>query len=258
MCGENPAQSLSYRARKGSSPRVRGKRSPLESRDRDNGLIPACAGKTGRFYTRPGENRAHPRVCGENVGGTTTVGTGAGSSPRVRGKPTISRPRAPVTRLIPACAGKTSLSFDFSELSRAHPRVCGENSLPSQAGLTCPGSSPRVRGKPALADPRGLTAGLIPACAGKTHPINTFSSLRRAHPRVCGENQGHAAQLTLFVGSSPRVRGKPRLCRCAFWCSGLIPACAGKTPGRRERRSLSRAHPRVCGENREARRSPPR
>ena len=71
-------------------------------------------------------------------------------------------------RLIPACAGKTLDSADWSLDNRAHPRVCGENTVALRAMLPASGSSPRVRGKPPLTRERPREAGLIPACAGKT------------------------------------------------------------------------------------------
>ena len=70
-----------------------------------------------------------------------------GSSPRVRGKPDFETSPAYDARLIPACAGKTIAGFDESEVGRAHPRVCGENSPRSGTTGRARGSSPRVRGK---------------------------------------------------------------------------------------------------------------
>ena len=51
---------------------------------------------------------------------------------------------------------------------KAHPRVCGENTIFAPETPYTKGSSPRVRGKrlsPFVAD---LNERLIPACAGKT------------------------------------------------------------------------------------------
>ena len=66
---------------------------------------------------------------------------------------------------------------------------------------------------------------------------------------MCGEND-HVAQIAPAVaGSSPRVRGKPIVAPVEHDPPGLIPACAGKTGGRRETLRGEPAHPRVCGEN---------
>ena len=97
---------------------------------------------------------------------------------------------------------------------------------------------------------RSIALRLIPACAGKTPSCSSCASLRRAHPRVCGENCFNERCLGTSEGSSPRVRGKPGIKPLSMMLQGLIPACAGKTPVRDDSTAPGRAHPRVCGENR--------
>ena len=233
----------------GSSPRVRGKRGrrhrPLQHRR----LIPACAGKTVLCSHRMCPWEAHPRVCGENSLTEISSKLTTGSSPRVRGKPSLSIGNPRGDRLIPACAGKTRGHFPNRYSVRAHPRVCGENRLGLLGRVSIRGSSPRVRGKQPAGrqPPPGL--GLIPACAGKTRYGMDSQPLKRAHPRVCGENSFGLLAVAGVVGSSPRVRGKlpPMLRR--LLARGLIPACAGKTWNHSQIRCMTRAHPRVCGEN---------
>ena len=111
------------------------------------------------------------------------------------------------------------------------------------------GSSPRVRGKLAQAIYQAAPVRLIPACAGKTVPIQSPSLSLPAHPRVCGENSKMRTRKKLALGSSPRVRGKlVDFTPVSGWVR-LIPACAGKTHGSSFNRLSPRAHPRVCGEN---------
>ena len=172
-----------------------------------------------------------------------------GSSPRVRGKrifhwPVLCRPG-----LIPACAGKTrSCTLAFSTWT-AHPRVCGENEILTAEDLNSQGSSPRVRGKHAAFATEIPYGRLIPACAGKTKSLRSASALRRAHPRVCGENAAFKALDALDEGSSPRVRGKLASDGSHYIRHRLIPACAGKTQARGVEKCSVWAHPRVCGEN---------
>ena len=153
----------------------------------------------------------------------------AGSSPRGRGK----RLRWPLpwasVGLIPAWAGKT--------LQGGHTvRRCG-------------GSSPRGRGKPQRLTRAIYLLRLIPAWAGKTTPRRSLEALRKAHPRVGGENELMAFATSSFVGSSPRGRGKRDVCEGAQRIVGLIPAWAGKTRPRVGQDRQPRAHPRVGGEN---------
>ena len=163
VCGENPMRMQSIGDAKGSSPRVRGKPGFMVPIVFAPGLIPACAGKTFRGDFEGCAVEAHPRVCGENPLFLSPRITTRGSSPRVRGKPRQAGKSFLIRGLIPACAGKTRASVIGVSFSGAHPRVCGENSLPSQAGLTCPGSSPRVRGKPTISSSgRSKTVVLMP------------------------------------------------------------------------------------------------
>ena len=55
--------------------------------------------------------------------------------------------------------------------------------------------------------------------------------------------------MSVAVGSSPRVRGKPADPGLRRGSPGLIPACAGKTAPQSPTRCATGAHPRVCGEN---------
>ena len=115
--------------------------------------------------------------------------------------------------------------------------------------MTLEGSSPRVRGKLALALEGGGQGGLIPACAGKTPATSGPPSPPPAHPRVCGENMTCTERKTASRGSSPRVRGKPVPGFRVLLRRGLIPARAGKTPCCSSRARPWTAHPRACGEN---------
>ena len=66
-------------------------------------------------------------MCGENQGIGDLDGGLSGSSPRVRGKHTAGALDLAGKGLIPACAGKTSVSSRGELPNWAHPRVCGEN-----------------------------------------------------------------------------------------------------------------------------------
>ena len=187
-CGENRLGASCAWGHLGSSPRVRGKHDLITTQKLLGHLIPARAGKTSVCGRTCPPNRPHPRACGENPILALTLKWGCGSSPRVRGKPGDFVAGRGWHGLIPARAGKTRPSATLSPRSPAHPRVCGENAgiwRPAQQAL---GSSPRVRGKPVTLCIDLDGQRLIPACAGKTIDILSFSEKMWAHPRVCGEN----------------------------------------------------------------------
>ena len=117
------------------------------------------------------------------------------------------------------------------------------------------GSSPRMRGKPDFTDSITGTKRLIPAHAGKTSFLGVPSLRGGAHPRACGENTRFLTYEVYKWGSSPRMRGKPRLRRIMAARRGLIPAHAGKTGYLSAGKASVRAHPRACGENKRRARS---
>ena len=155
-------------------------------------LIPAHAGKTPTRRTSTSAAPAHPRSCGENTLIRADDKKFEGSSPLMRGKRTRYRRRQRPQGLIPAHAGKTSLS--------PHTRVFTAGSSPLMRGKREPGANHLRRRR------------LIPAHAGKTlHLIGLALSLA-AHPRSCGENQSRVRRHTPPPGSSPLMRGKLIVC----------------------------------------------
>ena len=176
---------------------------------------------------RPSPRRDHPRVCGEHPHKAIADSGFPGSSPRVRGTRCSFRRGTRTIGIIPACAGNTVLLCGHFLLLRDHPRVCGEHRRLAAARRSTRGSSPRVRGTPALIVLDYATGGIIPACAGNTHGHDVRGGLRGIipacagnttgsfppawcrwdHPRVCGEHVFTIPGHIPAWGSSPRVRG---------------------------------------------------
>ena len=168
MCGENESCGYCASRPEGSPPRVRGKLSCLERAAVEDGITPACAGKTTTRRWGITSSRDHPRVCGENNHVSLLGNIFGGSPPRVRGKLVVVDMHRKRLGITPACAGKTCPLRCSSLCPRDHPRVCGENTGASHDMAEALGSPPRVRGKHLEAIiGRGL-AGITPACAGKT------------------------------------------------------------------------------------------
>ena len=175
--------------------------------------------------------------------------TPTGSSPRMRGKQTVSRFAGVRSRIIPAHAGQTRRIQGSSSTATDHPRACGAN---SQLGVPLPpvvGSSPRMRGKRVRARASATRARIIPAHAGQTHRMQRGFMAGPDHPRACGANVHTAYQLRFPAGSSPRMRGKRLHDRCHRQRGRIIPAHAGQTHALSWRRGHSADHPRACGAN---------
>ena len=173
-----------------------------------------------------------------------------GSSPLTRGKQAGGPPDVGEHRLIPAHAGKTTLSQVGGYPSGAHPRSRGENAARPALRIWRGGSSPLTRGKPHLVDLDHESQGLIPAHAGKTAPEGRTESLPRAHPRSRGENIDGDRATAEEWGSSPLTRGKRDRRLPSRVDPRLIPAHAGKTARERGSKDSRAAHPRSRGENR--------
>ena len=251
VCGEHKVDDSTGEGAWGSSPRMRGTLRRAFRKFRRLGIIPAYAGNTQPVSPCRQCNRDHPRVCGEHDPLVPSVCDVLGSSPRMRG--TLGRRVVGLclVGIIPAYAGNTDQSIilfpscgdhprvcgEHYQLrgcrnrSRDHPRVCGEHATGASTQVNCTGSSPRMRGTPAVTEATNNTARIIPAYAGNTPAACWKSWQAWDHPRVCGEHINGHYLLQPGQGSSPRMRGthqKRRAIRREG--GGIIPAYAGNTP----------------------------
>ena len=230
--GENGLSETRAAIGGGSSPLTRGKRhASAVGRDLLR-LIPAHAGKTCTCRPCHRRPRAHPRSRGENSVKSVVAKPINGSSPLTRGKHRRSHQRRTGRRLIPVHAGKTGCRRSAREQPRAHPRSRGENCRRRWWPIPSRGSSPLTRGKRRRRQPSRALRRLIPAHAGKTCPRSVRCPQTWAHPRSRGENTGALVSTSALYGSSPLTRGKHRRTRINECVVRLIPAHAGKTPGR--------------------------
>ena len=212
----------------GSPPRVRGKVHLIKFLNFGIGITPACAGKSDTVKgTRVGYwitpacagKRAtetekqmlksdHPRVCGEKLNSFGEMCQERGSPPRVRGKVFWLQSSSDILWITPACAGKSTIFIDNAVKRRDHPRVCGEKINSHLFNVNYLGSPPRVRGKAVVSSPERSSAGITPACAGKSNVAVILLIVFRDHPRVCGEKECYSQTHSKNIGSPPRVRGK--------------------------------------------------
>ena len=112
----------------GSSPRVRGTPSDCRRECSRRRFIPACAGNASRTMPFVATTTVHPRVCGEPVTQQWPRLQLPGSSPRVRGTPSIVEAGYASDRFIPACAGNRLRLIQQGGLDRFIP-ACAGNSL---------------------------------------------------------------------------------------------------------------------------------
>ena len=126
--------------------------------------------------------------------------------------------------------------------------MCGEKPWWYLSPCLIGGSPPRVRGKVTAAIAELKTAGITPACAGKSLSFCCCSLGSKDHPRVCGEKRRSSEACRFWIGSPPRVRGKVSPGAVHNLFTRITPACAGKRRRGKAKLCQIRDHPRVCGE----------
>ena len=229
MCGEHGYDQVWTLLYWGSSPHVRGAQVWSAGTIAYAGIIPACAGSTALLLPKDVDVRDHPRMCGEHLKPPASQRYALGSSPHVRGAP-------------------HSTAYPDTQ-SRDHPRMCGEHHHGLVLGLRAEGSSPHVRGAREGEFDAAARVGIIPACAGSTSSPLPASTGSRDHPRMCGEHWERDDERDGYRGSSPHVRGAPRIPGPRPPVRGIIPACAGSTRGAVNTAEVFWDHPRMCGEH---------
>ena len=172
----------------GSSPHARGTHFRISMERGAHGIIPACAGNTGSFHGLTPAVKDHPRMRGEHVGEVVKDGDVPGSSPHARGTLVVADRGSSVWGIIPACAGNTGRPATARGKCRDHPRMRGEHFSCVVGKSENTGSSPHARGTPCTQAARPNATGIIPACAGNTHPIRSLLIVGGDHPRMRGEH----------------------------------------------------------------------
>ena len=114
-------------AKRGLSPRGRGKPDRMASCVAMRGSIPAWAGETSPFRMVDREVWVYPRVGGGNKNVTAWLSPSAGLSPRGRGKLFRQIRKRGCERSIPAWAGETSTTRQKVKMYEVYPRVGGGN-----------------------------------------------------------------------------------------------------------------------------------
>ena len=236
------------RRRVGSPPRARGKELHAQRSAKHFGITPACAGKSSREDVLTARDKDHPRVRGEKCGRFFRTWEGEGSPPRARGKACGHVIWVAFTGITPACAGKRIRTRLLPRPAQDHPRVRGEKVAFSVWSVAASGSPPRARGKGQHLFGAWLSAGITPACAGKSRLYRKTRRREGDHPRVRGEKPNSLRASVVSSGSPPRARGKAVQHIQIAHVAGITPACAGKRTVCGGKRRFPGDHPRVRGE----------
>ena len=193
----------------GSPPRMRGKASGPGVLSSLSGITPAYAGKSSFLLPSGNISKDHPRVCGEKWGGILKTIAKGGSPPRMRGKASGPGVLSSLSGITPAYAGKSSFLLPSGNISKDHPRVCGEKWGGILKTIAKGGSPPRMRGKVQVLSHAAQFVGITPAYAGKRPTRRgrkpTFEG---SPPRMRGKGLLTPSHRRPARGSPPRMRGK--------------------------------------------------
>ena len=170
----------------------------------------------------------------------------------MRGAPIRGSRGCELLGIIPADAGSTPARPCLQAGGGDHPRGCGEHLNAMLSTLTIMGSSPRMRGALLSMKAGDTSVRIIPADAGSTSFVLARISLRKDHPRGCGEHRSLLFAKQSAQGSSPRMRGAQSRFLSTLRPAGIIPADAGSTSPASGESILTGDHPRGCGEHHSA------
>ena len=169
MCGEKAYSKVIAGSLWGSPPHVRGKEGLACWQALQQGITPACAGKSITPFSVLKLPRDHPRMCGEKMCCSAIACRKSGSPPHVRGKELTAPHSTHSYRITPACAGKSFAPLAVWFVFGDHPRMCGEKAPRGGRLEKWAGSPPHVRGKEVPAGMDRDLARITPACAGKSN-----------------------------------------------------------------------------------------
>ena len=187
-CGEHASSPVHVPTESGSSPQMRGAHWHENPAELPGRIIPADAGSTLTVVSIRSASGDHPRRCGEHLISVLYPLQWLGSSPQMRGARGQKRQQGAAPGIIPADAGSTLTLNSFENRCRDHPRRCGEHFASDEFGTFQAGSSPQMRGAPALLSSDWSVRGIIPADAGSTNIQMKITGATKDHPRRCGEH----------------------------------------------------------------------
>ena len=141
--------------------------------------------------------------------------------------------------------------FTFSRSSsplRITPADAGKSFTETGGKYVVLGSPPQMRGKAVRISAINLYFRITPADAGKSSAICFCLVGIGDHPRRCGEKALFVWISADYKGSPPQMRGKVTALLRPLDTTRITPADAGKRHTLFSLHSLSRDHPRRCGE----------
>ena len=186
--GEHTIIIKPFSCNSGSSPWVRGTPRRTSLQWPSLRFIPVGTGNTPFIVMLLALNTVHPRGYGEHGSHRVSKRQPPGSSPWVRGTQVHRKASTRNGRFIPVGTGNTSSVLMGGVGVTVHPRGYGEHAHTLELPWRNNGSSPWVRGTPALLGVLSLILRFIPVGTGNTNTICLDGCAQSVHPRGYGEH----------------------------------------------------------------------
>lgn len=129
----------------------------------------------------------------------------------------------------PRVCGEHYRPMTLGTRTKKHPRVFGEHYVALEPTLTKQGSPPRIRGARDFLGRTKSHNGNTPTYVGSTQHECSLAPSSKVHPRVCGEHRSSRREASLYMGSSPHMRGTPARPSPAVLVRRITPAYARNT-----------------------------
>ena len=189
-CGDKCRPYVILQIASGSSPRVWGQVDISVNACYCVGIIPTRVGTRRPLPTAPTTHRDHPHACGDKAIQTNGAFYPNGSSPRVWGQ--VIHPFCEICMIgiIPTRVGTRAHEQNAYYRAEDHPHACGDKKSLANAGITFPGSSPRVWGQAQYYFAVAHGHRIIPTRVGTSFALNDTDTINRDHPHACGDKRG--------------------------------------------------------------------
>ena len=169
----------------------------------------------------------HPRAYGERTASGVFGHTQGGSSPCLRGTHDDEALPRNGTRFIPVLTGNAAFPKYAVFIPAVHPRAYGERYIDGKQVQFLTGSSPCLRGTPAIREMSIRFNRFIPVLTGNARNFCTQFHSSTVHPRAYGERDNARCRPNLAPGSSPCLRGTRKCCPASYTHNRFIPVLTG-------------------------------
>ena len=215
----------------GSPPHTRGRCGFTVDFNPNQRFTPAYAGKIVSWREGVPCREVHPRIRGEDC----------------------CLPGWFLSGFTPAYAGKIPFTTTWNSTLQVHPRIRGEDQVQECWQNKDEGSPPHTRGRSSSFTGSPPNGWFTPAYAGKMWLKSKKCTHRKVHPRIRGEDRLYQRVLYRQKGSPPHTRGRFDYVSGRDKPLGFTPAYAGKIVIPPLNISLPKVHPRIRGEDGDAR-----